>query len=98
MSKITTEQRNSSNAPTTFMLNYSNPVLVSVSDAFAISEAHAEPTLDSTVDFEPTIGLLHDGYVADLFSGIFLGLEVDQEMISLELTVTALPMASLTSM
>jgi hypothetical protein len=82
----------------TFMLNYTNPVLESVSDAFAISGAHAEPTMDSTTKSEPPAGFFHDEYMAGLFSGIFSGLETDQEMELIDQAVTALPMSSPTSM
>lgn len=65
----------------TFMLNYTNPVLDLVSDAFAISEAHAEPPVNAAVDFEMAAGFLHDDdFMADLFSGIFAHFDVSQNI------------------
>jgi hypothetical protein len=77
----------------TFMLNYTNPVLESVSDAFVLSEAHAEAAMDSRIHLGPT-GFLHDGHMADLFPGIF----ADQEMESIDQDVLAFPISSPTLM
>jgi hypothetical protein len=54
-----------------FLLNYTDPVLESVSDAFAISDAHAESTLESHGRFSTPTNYMHDDYLGDLFSGIF---------------------------
>jgi len=63
----------------TFMLNYTNPVLDLVSDAFVISEAHAELAVNPADDFEMSVGFLHDDdFMADLFSGIFADFDVSQ--------------------
>jgi hypothetical protein len=82
----------------TFMLNYTNPVLESVSDAFAISGAHAEPTTDSTTTFKPPAGFFHDEYITDLFSGIFSELEMGQETELIDQLVTTLPVLPPTCM
>ena len=64
----------------TFMLNYTNPVLESVSDAFAISEAHAEPSVKYSASFDQPAGFLPDEFMADLFSGIFSDFDADRRM------------------
>jgi hypothetical protein len=64
----------------TFMLNYTNPALESVSDAFGISEAHAEPSVKYAASFNQHAGFLHDDFMADLFSGIFSDPQGDQQM------------------
>jgi hypothetical protein len=64
----------------TFMLNYTNPVLESVSDAFAISEAHAEPSVKYSASFDQSAGFLPDEFMADLFSGIFSDFDADRRM------------------
>jgi hypothetical protein len=61
-----------------FLLNYTNPVLESVSDAFAISDAHAEPTLELHENFSTSANYMHDAYMVDLFSGVFSDLHTNQ--------------------
>ena len=53
-----------------FMLNYTNPAFESVSDAYAISEAHAVPS-EQYSSFSHSTGFLNDELLADLFSDIF---------------------------
>jgi hypothetical protein len=73
------EQRlNSPHVPMRFLLNYTNPVLESVSDAFAISEAHAEPAVENHEKFGAVVGYMHDEYMADLFSGVFSDFQLNQ--------------------
>lgn len=64
----------------TFMLNYTNPVLESVSDAFVISEAHAEPSVNHFATLDQPVGFLHDDFMADLFSGILSDFDTDRQM------------------
>jgi hypothetical protein len=64
----------------TFMLNYTNPVLESVSDAFAISEAHAEPSVEYSASLDQPAGFLHDDFIADFFSGIFSDLDANRQL------------------
>ncbi|KAH3952579.1 hypothetical protein HBI56_145540 [Parastagonospora nodorum] len=80
-SSVHDEARTASRVPMTFMLNYTNPVLDLVSDAFAISEAHAEPPLNPAAVVELPAGFLHDDdFMADLFSGIFADFDVSQNL------------------
>jgi hypothetical protein len=55
-----------------FLLNYSNPNLESVSDAFVLSEAHAEPPEELREDSFTEHNLLDENCVAELFPGIYL--------------------------
>jgi hypothetical protein len=80
----------------TFMLNYTNPVLESVSDAFAISEAHAEPSVESDPIFDKPVSFLDDDYMADLFSGIFSNFDVGQDVGYTEQTLPAIAIPSVT--
>jgi hypothetical protein len=64
----------------TFMLNYTNPVLESVSDAFAISEAHAGPSVTYSASLDQPVGFLHDDFIADFFSGIFSDLDANRRL------------------
>jgi hypothetical protein len=63
----------------TFMLNYTDPFLESVSDAFALSEAHAEPPEELQGSSCRPASFLCDDYIADLFPGIYLDLYMDQD-------------------
>jgi hypothetical protein len=67
----------SHHVPVRFLLNYTNPVLESVSDAFAISDAHAESTLESHERFSTPTNYMHDDYLGDLFSGVFSPSQID---------------------
>jgi hypothetical protein len=79
----------------TFMLNYTNPVLDLVSDAFAISEAHAEPPINPADVVELPAGFLHDDdFMADLFSGIFADFDVSPNS---DITQKTLPEFSVSS-
>jgi hypothetical protein len=55
----------------TFLLNYTDPILESVSDAFPISHAHAPPTAEHHAQFFASANYTYDGYMTDLFSDIF---------------------------
>jgi hypothetical protein len=57
-----------------FMLNYTDPRLESVSDAFSLSEAHAEPPAALRGSFCNPSTYMHDDFMADLFSGEFMEL------------------------
>jgi hypothetical protein len=60
-----------------FLLNYTNPGLESVSDAFAISDAHAESTIEPHERLSTPINYLHDDFLGDLFSGVFSNIQLD---------------------
>lgn len=62
-----------------FMLNYTNPAFESVSDAHAVSEAHAVPSVQYS-SFSNSNGLLDDELMADLLSGIFTNDNTDGRM------------------
>lgn len=55
----------------TFLLNYTHPFLEAVSDAFPMSGAHAESAVEPLPGASSSFGTVQDGYIADLFSGIF---------------------------
>jgi hypothetical protein len=57
-----------------FLLNYTNPYLDSVSDAYALSGAHAEAAVEHFEKFRRPAGHLQDDCMADLFPGIFSNL------------------------
>jgi hypothetical protein len=76
----------------TFMLNYTNPVLESVSDAFAISGAHAEPSVEYSASLDQPAGFLHDDFMADFFSGIFSDLDADRQLENVGQTQPAITM------
>ncbi|KAF1845290.1 uncharacterized protein K460DRAFT_311499, partial [Cucurbitaria berberidis CBS 394.84] len=58
----------SSHVPITFLRNYTDPLLGSVSDAFVLSAAHAEPFDELGESFT---SYMYDDYMEDLFSGVF---------------------------
>ena len=64
-------QDTASHIPIKFLLNYTNPYLDSVSDAYALSGAHAESAVQHFEKFRRPASYLHDDSSADLFSGIF---------------------------
>jgi hypothetical protein len=61
-----------------FLLNYTNPVLESVSDAFTISDAHAESTLESHETFRTPINYMRDDLLGDLFGGVFSSIQTGE--------------------
>jgi hypothetical protein len=67
----------------TFLRNYTDPSLRSVSDAFVLSAAHAESTREETTEelqfgFNRLVSYTHDDYMDDLFSGVFADFSKDQ--------------------
>jgi hypothetical protein len=75
------DQKNpsSSHVPITFLRNYTDPLLESVSAAFVLSEAHPEPPVEVRESLCEPAGYMHDDYMADLFSGVFTDLYMDQD-------------------
>jgi hypothetical protein len=69
----------SPHVPVSFLLNYTNPVLESVSDAFPISEAQAEPAVENHENLGTVVGYMHDECMADLFSGVFSDFQLNQD-------------------
>jgi hypothetical protein len=63
--------------PIRFLLNYTNPYLDSVSDAYALSGAHAEAAVEHFEKFRRPASYLQDDCMADLFPGIFSNLYTD---------------------
>jgi hypothetical protein len=63
--------------PIKFLLNYTNPYLDSVSDAYALSGAHAEAAVEHFEKFRRPASYLQDDCMADLFPGIFSNLYTD---------------------
>jgi hypothetical protein len=63
-----------SKVPIKFLLNYTNPYLDSVSDAYALSGAHAEAAVEHFEKFRRPASYLQDDCMADLFPGIFSNL------------------------
>jgi hypothetical protein len=61
-----------------FLLNYTNPYLDSVSDAYALSGAHAESAVQHIEKFRRPATYLHDDCSADLFSGVLPDIDIDQ--------------------
>ncbi|KAH7414562.1 hypothetical protein DE146DRAFT_640672 [Phaeosphaeria sp. MPI-PUGE-AT-0046c] len=68
---VTDHRAMSSHVPMTFLLNYTNPALESVSDAFAISGAHAKSADILDGQLFGNSGYMNDGLMDDLFSDIF---------------------------
>jgi hypothetical protein len=62
----------------TFLLNYTDPFLESVSDAYPMSGAHAYSAVETLPEPYPSLDTLQDGYITDLFSGIFTDFTVDR--------------------
>jgi hypothetical protein len=67
-----------SEIPITFLRNYTDPSLGSVSDAFILSAAHAEAIEELDLGFNRPISYIYDEYMNDLFSGVFSDLYADQ--------------------
>jgi hypothetical protein len=68
------EEEKNSNPPEvliTFLRNYTDPSLRSVSDAFVLSAAHAESTEELNLGFKRPISYIQDEYMDDLFSSVF---------------------------
>jgi hypothetical protein len=91
------------NIPITFLRNYTDPSLRSVSDAFVLSAAHAESTREETTEelyfgFNRLVSYTHDNYMDDLFSGVFSDFCKDQttEAIYPALIPASLPLPPLT--
>jgi hypothetical protein len=80
-----------SKIPVTFLLNYTNPILESVSDAFAISQAHADPPTEHHAQFYESANYMYDGYMADLFSDIFSDVYTTQVVSASEHLQVAIP-------
>jgi hypothetical protein len=70
-----------SDVPITFLRNYTDPLLESVSVAFVLSEAHPEPPIEGHDSLGEPAGYMHDDYMADLFSGVFMDLYMDQDTV-----------------
>jgi hypothetical protein len=77
----------------TFLLNYSNPTLESVSDAFVLSEAHAEPPEEPQDDSFTRHNSFDENCMAELFPGIYLDIYMghNAELVGLISTSIALP-------
>jgi hypothetical protein len=80
-----------------FMLNYTDPFLESVSDAYALSEAHAEPIVELHGTAYKAASYSQEGCIADLFPDIFLDLYMDQDIETCDLIPTAIPPHASTS-
>jgi hypothetical protein len=70
-----------SKVPIKFLLNYTNPYLDSVSDAYALSGAHAEAAVEHFEKFRRPASYLQDDCMADLFPGIFSNLYTDHGLL-----------------
>ncbi|KAF2831592.1 hypothetical protein CC86DRAFT_283308, partial [Ophiobolus disseminans] len=78
----------------TFLRNYTDPVLESVSDAFALSEAHAEPAEELSTTLPRPTNNLYDECIDDLFSGVFLDICGEQSTVLTGPTPTLIVPAS----
>jgi hypothetical protein len=68
-----------SDIPITFLRNYTDPTLQSVSDAYLLSAAHAEPPEEPDLSFNKSVSYIHDDYMDDLFSGVFSDIYANQD-------------------
>jgi hypothetical protein len=74
-----------------FLLNYTNPVLESVSDAFPLSEAHAQPAAGLRGSFCNPDSYMHDGFMADLFAAEFQELYTYEDAVPSDFAATSNP-------
>jgi hypothetical protein len=72
-------ERSSTHVSMKFLLNYSNPTFECVSDAFALSEAHAEHAEEPHDDSYRRHSLRYDDCMAELFPEIYLDFSMDQD-------------------
>jgi hypothetical protein len=74
-----------------FLLNYTNPVLESVSDAFPLSDTPAEPPVGLHGSLCNPDNYMHDGFMADLFSSEFQELYTYEDAVPSDLAAISTP-------
>ncbi|KAF1829634.1 hypothetical protein BDW02DRAFT_138470 [Decorospora gaudefroyi] len=80
--------------PITFLRNYTDPHLESVSDAFALSAAHPEPFDELRESFSNPTNYMYDDYMEDLFSGVFSDFHANENVEPVDSTRTPTPFLS----
>ena len=83
----------SPHVPITFLRNYTDPLLGSVSDAFDLSAAHTEP-FEEPGESLKSASYMYDDYMEDLFSGVFSDLYTNENAGPIDSTPAPIPLLS----